>query len=114
MKKELITGFCFLILLSTFPMVMAWEMERPSDDVNINKRMENNLAGPYNEASVGIGVEVHKYEEDATWHPFNGSDGFIIEAVATANTREGIELEYEYEFHDYLYEYDLSLPSVMC
>jgi len=101
MKKELITlASVFLILLSTFPMVMAWEMERPSWSIsNMIERTENVTS--CGDASVGIGVHVQEFDEDAA--KYGGDDYVTLRVAATANTRKGIT--YCYNTFDYLWDW---------
>jgi len=84
-----------LSLLCWIPPTLAstpeseWWMYRPSEHAYINHHVEN--ASTNDEASVGIGVFIASYEENANFWPFEpGRDGLIFRVAATANTRKGI------------------------
>jgi len=78
----------FIILVSP---AFALEIERPSNDIDIGKRVESSDTN--NVASVGLGVDVQEYFEDSTFPPVEGKDYVKLRAVATANSRKVITYE---------------------
>ena len=89
-------SFIFIIILFhvNYPLhAHAFEMERPSDYVTVNRRVENAYADLL--AAVGVGVHICSYKENTPDTPFVGRDGFMLRIVGTANTRKGIWYEYE-------------------
>jgi len=96
MRRPFISLFLILLLISMVSQANAWEVERPSDDIDFyEERIEN--CNCTDEVSTGIGVHIHKYVENDTWMPFSGRDGFILRIVGTANTRKGIYYDYEWQ-----------------
>jgi len=85
------TFMIFLLLLSSTILQLAFcfDIERPSFHTNIGFRDENSYTN--NQATVGIGVDLHFYHENALDPPYNGRDGISLRVACTANTREGIE-----------------------
>lgn len=95
-KKSFVSLFFILLLLLPFSHVFAWQVERPSNDIDFyEERIENCKCDE--EVSVGIGVDIHKYVENDTWAPFNDRDGFIIRVVGTANARKGIYYDWDWQ-----------------
>ena len=71
----------------------AYKIDRPSRTIEGIEERDENLTAT-DEAAVGIGVEIHSYREDSTDPPYNGNDGLMIRAIATANTRKAISYDY--------------------
>ena len=85
MKKLAAIILIFILVLQMASIVYAWEVERPSNDINIKERTEN--ASTNGEASVGIGVAIKDYNEA----PNDYSADFVsLNVSMTANSRIGI------------------------
>lgn len=102
MKKLSITLLIPVLMLSLLPTkVLAqneggtWSIYRPSEYTQIDKRVQD--ATTDEEASVGIGVHIVQYFENAKHDPYNneplGRDGVTLKVAATANTRKGINYQ---------------------
>lgn len=99
------TTFLGLILVTvligtSLPSALSWELERPSSDIHwIDERIEN--ASTCDFASVGLGVQVWDYREDVG--DYNGNGASELHIIATANTRKPINYTTEeswYYWHD--------------
>jgi hypothetical protein len=86
--RKLLAAVMLVVLASFVVPVFAWHIERPAANLEFN--VHEDSAGSYDEASVGLGVEIFEYKENNGMAPFNGRDGLMIRAIATANTRKGI------------------------
>ncbi len=99
MKKILVAVLISVLMLSLFPArVLAqnegstWSMYRPSSDTLIDQRAQN--ATTDEEASVGVGVHILRYFENAPDDPYGpDNDGVRLKVAATANTRKGINYQ---------------------
>ncbi len=70
----------------------TWSIYRPSSDTPpLEQRVQN--ATTDEEASVGIGVDILRYFENAPDPPYEDKDGVRFRVVATANTRKGINYQ---------------------
>jgi len=108
-------GFLIICILSlsllTFPIPKVWaydwSIERPNQDVEFdNERVEG--ANTDGKASVGLGIQVVKYEENGQAFPFdNNADGFIFKTVASGNTRRIVE----YTLFSRSYYWHSNLPN---
>ena len=103
--------FMFIVsLLTLFPQVFAWELERPGGMIPVNERDEN--ATTNENASVGLGVHIYTYNENGGGWPSYGKDYAQLQIVATANTR-GI-LQYVCAERRYSWIEESFLPSQIC
>lgn len=66
---------------------VSWSFPRPSSYVRINQRIENSYSD--GKASVGLGVHITMYFENAPELPFGGNDGLIMGLSVLANVSEG-------------------------
>jgi len=93
MKKTLAAIITIIILLSqALPLAWAWQIERPYRDMDIHDLVENSNTN--NEASVGLGVWVDDYDENAGLY---GADYVEMNVSMTANSRMGITYQASWE-----------------
>jgi len=93
MKKTVVAIIATIILLSqAFPLAWAWQIERPHRDIDILDFVEN--CNTNNEASVGLGVWVDDYDENAGEY---GADYVAMNVSMTANSRMGITYKAPWE-----------------
>ncbi len=82
-----------------------WSIQRPNQNVVYdNKRIEG--ANTDGKASVGLGIQICKYEENGNVWPFENADGFTVKTVVSGNTRR--ILEYTLSSSSYCWHSDLS------
>jgi len=86
MKKLLTIVVAMLLLLQMVFLSWAWEIERPSMDIDIKERTES--ACTNGEASVGLGICIDDYDENAGEY---GGDYVALNVSMTANSRMGIQ-----------------------
>jgi len=98
LKKLSIALLIPVLVFSLFPAVVlaqdesdAWGIYRPQSDELIDERVQNVTTDE--EASVGIGVQIVRYLENAPEAPFSDNDGIRLKIAATANTRKGINYQ---------------------
>lgn len=63
MKKSIITIVLILMLSLALPQALAWQIERPHDDINLRQHVQNSNTDGY--ASVGkevANVKVSKFQ----------------------------------------------------
>ena len=89
MKRLLAITIAIILFLQTVSLSWAWELERPSDDIDIMERTENAFTD--GDACVGIGVDIHSYEEDC-WP--DDDDCVRLNVSMTANSRKGITYDF--------------------
>jgi hypothetical protein len=87
MKKTLAAIITIIILLSqALPLAWAWQIERPYRDMDIHDLVDN--CNTNDEASVGLGVWVDDYDENAGL--YGGADCVEMNVSVAANSRTGI------------------------
>jgi len=119
MRKIFFYFVSFLIVLSLFSSVLAWDSERPRGHVTINERAENSATD--GKASVGVGVHVVGYLENWPEWPSLGCDLVELRIIGTANTRQIISYSVQSDYYSWhwkatmfqLQEND-SLTSLTC
>lgn len=93
MRRTFIVGLiAFTVLFSLTPGVLAWELERPARDVNIDERTGSSSTD--GKASVGLGVHIIKYNEaiPGAGPPYD-KDHVALRISTPANTREIISYD---------------------
>jgi len=92
MKTWLVITFIIILILQlmSLALVFALEFERPRRDIDVGQRVEN--ARTNGEVSVGLGIEVDDYDENA--HECGGDDVVSLNVSMTANSRKGITYNY--------------------
>ncbi len=98
MKNVIAIATITLLLLQTLYPTLAWNLERPADEINIRKRTENSCTNC--EAAVGLGVYIDDYNVD-------GSDYVNLNVSMTANSRVGITYSYNWYSLDWIDETQL-------
>lgn len=93
-----------VLLMQTFPLAWAWQIERPYTDEEITDRVENSYTDGY--ASVGIGAAIDDYDEGAA--KYGGSDYISMNVSMTANSRKGITYDYQWQSLEWIDESELS------
>ncbi|MEA2089266.1 MAG: PPC domain-containing protein [Thermoproteota archaeon] len=66
---------------------VRWQIDRPSDDVHFNERIEKASTNDW--ASVGIGVEICTYHEDESNYPYEHRDGVGLNVDFNATVLPG-------------------------
>jgi hypothetical protein len=105
MRKIFFYFVSFLIVLSLFSSVLAWDSERPRGHVTINERAENSATD--GKASVGVGVHVVGYLENWPEWPSLGCDLVELRIIGTANTRQIISYSVQSDY----YSWHANLPN---
>lgn len=77
---------------------VSWEMDRPRKTVEfVDERIENALSN--DEASVGIGVQIHGYRDDTLSDPYEGRDGIRFSVYVNATLKPGFTSSFEIRFY---------------
>ena len=114
MRKTASVALLILLALTMLvPTASALGLERPGGYVLINERTENSKTD--GRGSVGLGVHIEEYYENAIDHPSYGNDYVKLRVSANANTRKILSYtvfpdDSYYSWHDNL-PYSLSLDD---
>jgi hypothetical protein len=88
MMKKIIVLFLLCVLIpQAISTVLAWELERPYDNIKIEQRVDNIETN--NEASVGLGVEIRDYHDNIS--ESIPRDYLLLNMTMTANSRKGLD-----------------------
>jgi len=85
-KTASVALLILLALTMLVPTASALGLERPGGYVLINERTENSKTD--GRGSVGLGVHIEEYYENAIDHPSYGNDYVKLRVSANANTRK--------------------------
>lgn len=117
MRKTASVALLILLALTMLvPTASALGLERPGGYVLINQRTENSKTD--GRGSVGLGVHIEEYYENAIDHPSYGNDYVKLRVSANANTRKILSYtvfsdDSYYLWHDNL-PHSLSLDNDDC
>jgi len=99
MRKIIVPLMLILLPPQIVSVSLAWKIERPSNMVTIDDRVQSLKTN--GEVSIGIGVAINKYIEG--WQDYGGADFMNMNISMAANSRRGIEyamdLEYDLRWH---------------
>jgi hypothetical protein len=98
MKRIVASLLLMLLLLPMIPTAFAWEMERPKSTVSIPERVDNCTISADGMAAAGLGVNIHRYDENHSG--YGGNDVIWLNISMTGNARAGITygIDYNYPF----------------
>ena len=84
---------------------VCWQIDRPSNDVDLIERVENTYTN--DEVSLGIGVHIAEYEENELGYIYEGGDGVELHVYVNATMNPAFAVSFAVKF--YPIDYDASV-----